>query len=88
MSNKANSDSYYSNISKIITHLSKTEKHLTRLIKDLEKCNLESNTDETSYSKLLSMKFDSSIDVLNQFNNMTLNTILTIHNINEIKLKV
>jgi hypothetical protein len=77
----------YSKITKIISTLSKTEKQISKLINELENTEIGNPAEENETLKLLSTKNENTLEILNQFNSMIINTIFTIHNINNLEVK-
>lgn len=78
---------YEVSISKIISTLSKTEKKLRKEINELENFNQKNSTEINDSLKLLSIQSEKTLEILNHFNSMILNTIFTIHNINNLEVK-
>ena len=78
---------YEASITKIISTLSKTEKQLKKSIKELENTEIDNAAEENQDLKLLSTKIENTLEILNHFNSMLINTIFTIHNINKVEVK-
>lgn len=78
---------YEASIAKIISTLSKTEKQLRKSIIELENTEIENLTEESDTLKLLSIKTENTLEILNHFNSMLINTIFTLHNINKLEVK-
>lgn len=80
-------NNYDSYLKKTIKSLSKTEKQIQKLILEIENIQINNFKEENKESQLLSIKSESTLDVLKRFNTMIIKTILTIDKINNIIVK-
>lgn len=85
--NKQENTAYEKTITQILSTLSKTEKQLRKSIEELENTEPYTPTEENDTLKLISIKTENTLEILNQFNSMLINTIFTIHNINNVLIK-